>query len=216
MAKIYVLPYYRKGLSNSITSSGQLKRHRATLKVNLGVELNKKFDNTRVEKLLDGQEIQLMGPADVKWVQKKAISRISPPEGAKTRLFKEYLPYVEFFEEDLPWRYTPVATTDADFRPWMTLIAVKEDEVSFHVNSSGTKLATLQIGSEERYGEIFPNAKLLFNVAHVQIDSAVEVTRENVNDLLDENPDCGISRILCTSILEENSSYVALLIPTYE
>ena len=103
MAKIYVLPYYRKGLSNSITSSGQLKRHRATLKVNLGVELNKKFDNTRVEKLLDGQEIQLMGPADVKWVQKKAISRISPPEGAKTRLFKEYLPYVEFFEEDLPW-----------------------------------------------------------------------------------------------------------------
>ena len=216
MAKIYVLPYYRKGLSNSITSSGQLKRHRATLKVNLGVELDKKVDHTRVEKLLDGQEIQLMGPADVKWVQKKAISRISPPEGAKTRLFKEYLPYVEFFEEDLPWRYTPVATTDADFRPWMTLIAVKEDEVSFHVNSSGTKLATLQIGSEERYGEIFPNAKLLFNVAHVQIDSAVEVTRENVNDLLDENPDCGISRILCTSILEENSSYVALLIPTYE
>ena len=216
MAKIYVLPYYRKGLSNSITSSGQLKQHRATLKVNLGVELDKKVDNTRVEKLLDGQEIQLMGPADVKWVQKKAISRISPPEGAKTRLFKEYLPYVEFFEEDLPWRYTPVATTDADFRPWMTLIAVKEDEVSFHVNSNGTKLATLQIGSEERYGEIFPNAKLLFNVAHVQIDSAVEVTRENVNDLLDENPDCGISRILCTSILEENSSYVALLIPTYE
>lgn len=216
MAKIYVLPYYRKGLSNSITSSGQLKQHRATLKVNLGVELNKKIDDTRVEKLLDGQEIQLMGPTDVKSVQKNAISRISPPEGAKTRLFKDYLPYVEFFEEDLPWRYTPVATTDADFRPWMTLIAVKEDEVSFHVNSNGTKLATLQIGSEERYGEIFPNAKLLFNVAHVQIDSAVEVTRENVNDLLDENPDCGISRILCTSTLEENSTYVALLIPTYE
>ncbi len=216
MAKIYVLPYYRKGLSSSITSSGQLKQHRATLKVNLGVELDKKVDYTRVEKLLDGQEIQLMGPADVKSIQKNAISRISPPEGAKTRLFKEYLPYVEFFEEDLPWRYTPVATTDADFRPWMTLIAVKEDEVSFHVNSNGTKLATLQIGSEERYGEIFPNAKLLFNVAHVQIDSAVEVTRENVNDLLDENPDCGISRILCTSILEENSTYVALLIPTYE
>ena len=47
MAKIYVLPYYRKGLSNSITSSGQLKQHRATLKVNLGVELNKKIDDTR-------------------------------------------------------------------------------------------------------------------------------------------------------------------------
>lgn len=216
MAKIYVLPYYRKGLSNSITSSGQLKRHRATLKVNLGVELNKKFDDTRVEKLLDGQEIQLMGPADVKSVQKNAISRISPPEGAKTRLFKDYLPYVEFFEEDLPWRYTPVATTDADFRPWMTLIAVKEDEVSFLVNSNGTKLATLQIDSEERYGKIFPSAKLLFNVAHVQIDSAIEVTRDNVNALLDENPDCGISRILCTSTLEENSTYVALLIPTYE
>ena len=83
MAKIYVLPYYRKGLSNSITSSGQLKRHRATLKVNLGVELNKKIDDTPVDKLLDGQEIQLMGPADVKSVQKKAISRISPPEASK-------------------------------------------------------------------------------------------------------------------------------------
>jgi hypothetical protein len=49
MAKIYVLPYYRKGLSNSITSSGQLKQHRATLKVNLGVELNKKIDGLNEE-----------------------------------------------------------------------------------------------------------------------------------------------------------------------
>ena len=216
MTNIYILPYYRKGLSNSITCNGQLKQHRATLKVNLGVELNKKDDDTCVEKLLDGQEIQLMGPADVKSIQKKAISRISPPEASKTRLFKGYLPYIEFFEEDLPWRYTPVSTTDVDFRPWMTLIAVKEDEVSFQVKSNGTKLATLQIDSEERYGQIFPSTKLMFKVAHVQIDSAVEVTRDNVNDLLDENPDCGISRILCTSTLEENSTYVALLIPTYE
>lgn len=216
MAKIYILHYFRKGLSNHITAHGGLKQKRATLKVNLGVELNRKDLGIVEKQTLDGQVIQLMGPADVKSLQKSAVNRISPPEGAKTRLFKGYLPYVEFYEEDLPWRYTPVATGDKDFRPWMTLIAVKEDEVVYQMSSDGVKLATLQIGSEERYQEIFPNEGVLSKIAHVQIDSAVPVTPSNVNELLEVNPDCGISRILCTSVLEESNSYEVLLVPTFE
>ena len=104
MAKIYILHYFRKGLSNHITAHGGLKQKRATLKVNLGVELNRKDLGIVEKQTLNGQVIQLMGPADVKSLQKSAVNRISPPEGAKTRLFKGYLPYVEFYEEDLPWR----------------------------------------------------------------------------------------------------------------
>lgn len=216
MAKMYILPYFRKGLSNSITAHGGLKQKRATLKVSLGMELKQKDKDKVEEQKLDGQVIEVMGPADVKSLQKKSIILAYPPDNTKTRLFKGYMPYIQFFEEDLPWRYTPVATGDETFRPWITLVAVKEDEVSFGVNSNGVKFATLQIDSDQRYQEIFPDMQLLSKVAHVQIDSNVPVNQDNVNALLDENPDCGFSRILCTSKLEVSSTYMVLLVPTYE
>ena len=209
MANIYIYPYLRKGISCNINSSGTSNQRRADIKVKLGLELNDTTtDNSNIQEI-DGQTIQLMGPADVKSISTRAINMVSPPENTEVKLFKEYMPFIEFFEEDLPWRYTPVQTDDKDFHPWFALIAVKEDEVEFKATNDGSRLAVLNITSEERYQEIFPSKDLLPKLAHVQIDSKLPVTPDNINILLDENPDCGISRILCTSQLEADSSYVA-------
>lgn len=216
MANIYIYPYLRKGISCNINSSGTSNQRRADIKVKLGLELNDTTtDNSNIQEI-DGQTIQLMGPADIKSISTRAINMVSPPENTEVKLFKEYMPFIEFFEEDLPWRYTPVQTDDKDFHPWFALIAVKEDEVEFKVTNDGSRLAVLNITSEERYQEIFPSKDLLPKLAHVQIDSKLPVTPDNINILLDENPDCGISRILCTSQLEADSSYVAILIPAYK
>ena len=216
MAKIYILPYLRKGLSCNITSSGKLIQQRATLKIDLGVDLNNAVSNTVENRVLEGQIIQLMGPADVKSLKETSVNLISPVENSQVKLFKEYLPFIEFYEEDLPWRYTPVATADEDFHPWMVLIAVKESEFESIILSDATKVAMLNITSQERFNEIFPNKDLLSKVGHVQIESDIEVNKSNVDSLLEDNPDCGLSRILCTSKLDTGENYVALLIPSYE
>lgn len=216
MANVYIFPYLRKGISCSITSSGTNKKNRADVPITLGVQMNNVSTNENKTHELEGQIIQLMGPADVKSISSRAINMISPPENSEVRLFKDYMPFIEFYEEDLPWRYTPVKTDDADFHPWMALIAVKEDEVEFKTLNGGTKQAIIKVTSEDRYKEIFPDKDLLSKLAHVQIDSNVPVNSNNINSLLDENPDCGISRILCASKLEIDTSYVAILIPAYK
>lgn len=230
MGKIYILPYLRKGLANNIVDPTEEKagQKRAEIKVNLKMKGTPVAGKTEFPKdfYMDGKTIELLGPADVKSLSRKAISRKSPESTGEIRLNCDYRPYVEFYEEDLPWRYTPVSPRHKDFHSWMALIAVKDDE--FKVVMKGSIKTVVLSLTEERYKEVFPASELLNAASHVQIDTtsdeferkADEMSNEEfqkqVNDILNENPDCGISRILCTSKLEKSTAYTLLLIPAYE
>lgn len=230
MGKIYILPYLRKGLANNIVDPTEEKagQKRAEIKVNLKMKGTPVAGKTEFPKdfYMDGKTIELLGPADVKSLSRKAISRKSPESTGEIRLNCDYRPYVEFYEEDLPWRYTPVSPRHKDFHSWMALIAVKDDE--FKVVMKGSIKTVVLSMTEERYKEVFPASELLNAASHVQIDTtsdeferkADEMSNEEfqkqVNDILNENPDCGISRILCTSKLEKSTTYTLLLIPAYE
>lgn len=169
----------------------------------LGFSLKDAVSGQTSEQVIEGKEIQVLGPADVKSLRENAVSFQFPAEDSSVPIFKGYVPFIEFHEADLPWRYSPVNVSDDDFRPWMTLIAVKEEEMETMVMPDYTKAARFKISSEERYREIFPDKNLAAKAAHVQKES--------------EEPDSiGISRILCTSTLAEGCRYVALLIPSYE
>lgn len=230
MSKVYILPYLRKGLATNLTGPDKIEpgQQRARIDVTLGFDLKQVATDQTVHRNLQGQTIELLGPADVQSVNKRAISRLSPASGGGVQLNRTYMPYVEFYEEDLPWRYTPLSPSHRDFHPWMALIAVKTDEVKVYAER-GVKVAHLTL-TPERYAQVFPTAEQLSRVGHVQIDvtsdrldallsdrsiSAPQVEAE-VNAMLDLNPDCGVSRILSTSRLEASTRYTALLIPTYE
>ncbi len=47
-----------------------------------------------------------------------------------TNFETNYLPFVEFYEEDFPWRYTPASHSDGGrrLRPWLTLVVLDEGE----------------------------------------------------------------------------------------
>lgn len=218
--KVYILKYLRKGLISSLEKGNSVAKDakRAQIDVNLKFQL-KNVDSDRVEnKVLPGKKIELLGPADVKSLTSQAICRVSPAESGDVRLNANYRPYMEFYEEDLPWRYTPFAPDDRSFYPWMRLIAVKDDEcdVTFR---DGMKIVRINL-TEERISEVFSTVDELARSAHAQID--VEdgfngpLDKATINEMLDENPDCGISRVLCVSKLEPATQYVLLLIPTYE
>lgn len=218
--KVYILSYLRKGLINNIkkddTNVGKSKR----AEVNVELLVNAKDAKTGQEdsRKYAGQTIELLGPSDVRSISPKAIIRVSPAESSDVRMNASYMPYMEFYEEDLPWRYTPFAPESPNFFPWMRLIAVKKEEC-FICFRNGVKVARLNL-SEERINKVFSTSGALYKSAHVQIDvdDNFEGTLDNatVNELLNENPDCGISRILCTSPLEANTQYYIILIPTYE
>jgi len=218
--KVYILKYLRKGLISSLEKGNSVAKDtkRAQIDVNLKFQL-KNVDSGRVEnKVLPGKKIELLGPADVKSLTSQAIYRVSPAESGDVRLNANYRPYMEFYEEDLPWRYTPFAPGDSSFYPWMRLIAVKTDEcdVTFR---DGMKIVRINL-TEERISEVFSTADELVRSAHAQIDVEDSfngpLDEATINKMLDENPDCGISRVLCVSKLEPATQYVLLLIPTYE
>ncbi len=218
--KVYILQYLRKGLINNLNKNANVAPDARRAQIDIKLKFNvKNADTGKMQnKVFPGQKIELMGPIDVKSVSSKAICRVSPAETGDVRLNAAYRPFMEFYEEDLPWRYTPFAPGNSAFFPWMRLVAVKTEEVTI-VFKNGVKVARIHL-TEDRIKEVFATTADLAKSAHVQIDVDDNFTgtldEATVNVLLDENPDCGISRVLCTSKLEENSQYVLLLVPTYE
>ena len=219
--KVYILEYLRKGLVNYLprTSRDLKSTKRAQIDVKLKFQIKNVDTGYMEDKVLSGQKIELLGPADVKSVNSKAISRVSPDESGDVRLNASYRPYVEFYEEDLPWRYTPFAQySPSGFYPWMRLIAVKTEECTIAFKN-GAKIARIKL-TADRIKEVFATPEELAKSAHAQIDVEDDfqgtLDSDTVDQMLDENPDCGISRVLCTSKLEPGTEYVVLLIPTYE
>ena len=218
--KVYILNYLRKGLINNVTSEDAVSpgTSRAHIDMNLKFQVKDAGTGRTHDLVLPGQRIELLGPADVKGVNSRAICRVSPAQSGDVRLNASYRPYMEFYEEDLPWRYTPFAPGSSSFLPWMRLVAVKVDEcvISF---KGGVKIARINL-TQERINEVFCATDQHARSAHVQIDVDDNfngnLDEETVNQLLDENPDCGISRVLCMSKLEPATQYILLLIPTYE
>lgn len=217
---IYIFPYLRKGISNGIVGNSQnAGQTRAELDVNLTVDYHHVDGRTTKGATPKAVTIQLTGPADVKSLSKSAVSHFSPPENAAIRMNSVYMPYLEFYEEDLPWRYTPLPVEKSTngkevLLPWMALIAVRKDEVAFRINGSGIRIATLNVEDQQRYSEIFVDRATLLHSAHVQIESAQDFG--DVDAVLRENPDCGISRVFCMSKLIPDTEYYALLIPIFE
>ena len=216
---IYLFPYLRKGISNGITQSSlKAGKTRAELDVRLSVDYQR-VDRQKMGETPKAITIQLTGPADVKSLNKRAVSHFFPPESAAIKMTSSYMPYMEFFEEDLPWRFTPLPVEKDTANkevvlPWMALIAVRKEEVSFRISSSGIRIATLNISNQQRFSEVFAQREALLHSAHVQIESAWAIT--DVDAVLTDNPDCGISRLFCMSRLSPDTAYYALLVPVFE
>ena len=57
--------------------------------------------------------VQLVGPGDVAGVQARQVIRTEPRAGVSD-FEPNYLAAIDFYDEDFPWRYTPVAPDRRD------------------------------------------------------------------------------------------------------
>ena len=219
------LPWLRMGVANKITTAQNdaSVKLRATVKVEIDIVGDGVSSGTQTETI--SKDVQLFGPGDVVGIDKKAIVRTEPHNWI-TNFESNYLPYIEFYDEDFPWRYTPAAPDMATDRltPWLTLAILKEGDFTEGKNLKDKPLSYITV---QNASAKFPAADQLWAWAHVHVneslldkivaapgdDAAVVTTLQSI---LNNNPDHASSRILCPIKLDANTAYHAFLIPTFE
>jgi hypothetical protein len=211
------LPWLRQGLANQISgASGQ----RATIPVDL-VLTGRNLDGGSETRPPIHHDIEIYGPGDVTGLDPRAIIK-TEPDNYITNFEPNYMAHVEFYDEDLPWRYSPVTPAGHRLIPWMMLIVLKDTEFKDGRNVKDHPLPYILPAA----GVKLPPPEQLWAWAHVHVNKSLigsafrstdgAAIQSQLRQTLDADPDMGFSRILCPRRLEANMSYHAFLVPTFE
>jgi hypothetical protein len=220
------LPWLRSGVANSITvADGD-----ATVMVRAKLPLDVTLHGAKLDGGADDQnlhrDVSLYGPGDIIGIDKRAIVKVEPRDWI-TSFEPNYLPYVEFYDEDFPWRYTPAKADVARhrLRPWITLVVLEHNvEFGDGKDVTGKPLPFIELAGTADPAKVFPKPDELWAWAHVHAnvdlsqngDPAIAGVLDKLRATLSQNPDLAYSRVMCPRRLEPNVSYDAFLIPTFE
>ncbi len=213
------LPWLRRGIANNIAGR---QGARATVPVSLRID-GIAPDNSALNRQVD-RDVQLYGPGDVIGLDKKNIIRTEPRHYI-TNFEPNYLAFVDLYDEDLPWRYSPASPQGQRLQPWLALIILREDEFEDAPQRPGQPLPALRFLASDPLS-ILPAASELWAWAHVQLNRSVIGDTQRSTDgtavgqateqLLNENPDHGFSRVICPRRPEPDTAYHAFLVPVFE
>ena len=120
------------------------------------------------------KHVQLLGPGDVIGINPRVIVKTDPRNWV-TDFESNYLPYIEFYEEDFPWRFTPAragdALADSRLRPWIFLVVLEEGE--FVERRAGRPLAAFEINDDLDPASFFPPPDQSWAWAHVHVSQNI-------------------------------------------
>ncbi len=218
------LPWLRHGLANQIdpASTSAAGRSRATFRVQLRA-VGQVLEGAPLSEAIE-RNVELYGPGDVIGIDRRAIIK-TEPRPLVTNFEPNYLPYIDFYDEDFPWRYTPETPANHRLRPWIMLVVLKESEFEDGARTADSPLPYVVVSSADT---IFPPIDQLWAWAHVHVNhdlaaAPTEITSDDMNAVLPKfesalkaNPDIAYSRILCPRKLDVSSIYHAFLIPVFE
>lgn len=220
------LPWLRQGIANRI-QSGDLDAS-VTSRASITINLNLKGTGGESGDISASvpREVALYGPGDIVGIESSAIIKTEPNHWI-TNFEPNYLPYIEFYDEDFPWRYTPAAPAGNRLRPWLTLLVLEECEFTEGGNILDKPLPFIEI-SANPLQSVFPKAEELWAWAHVHVNKNLagladapqapdlDSVLTQLGALLEDNPDLAYSRLNCPRKLAPNARYHAFLIPTFE
>lgn len=228
LATYSFLPWLRQGLSNSITQTdgGAGVTLRPNILIDLGLT-GKSPSGSDITQTVSNT-VEMYGPGDIIGIDSRIIIK-NEPRNWITNFEPNYLPYVDFYEEDFPWRYTPFAPTNERLRPWLTLVILKEDEFEDVSGGTDRPLSSFKLKEGKTTSDIFPKPSELWAWAHVHVnyDLSNNAAPENVNsnpsainsaltNTITQNPDMAYARLLASRKLEANIGYHAFVIPSFE
>ena len=93
------------------------------------------------------------------------------PRDQLTNFESNYFPYIEFYEEDFPWRYTPAVPDETAhrLRPWLALVVLTEEEFDDAALAPGQPLAAFSLAAAVE--SVFAPADQLWAWAHVHVNA---------------------------------------------
>ncbi len=213
IARYAFLPWLRRGLANQlVTDATAASRARLTVEVTIGSDV--------ATRPLTPREVQLVGPGDITGLHPQAVVRTEPRHWV-TDFEPNYLSFIEFYDEDFPWRYTPRAPDLATHRllPWITLVLLTEAEFSRRTQP-GPTVGAIELRPEAVLAAIFPPVDQPWAWAHVHVNGALGTGHTPdgpaLDALLRDNPDRAYARLVCPRRLQPNTGYFAFVIPTFE
>ncbi|MCX6251742.1 MAG: hypothetical protein NTX61_13445 [Bacteroidetes bacterium] len=194
--------WLRKGIGNAIQEMDNLGNSalpggtgpRASIRLSVSVNV--------IDNKADAKDFQIIGPADIIGFSHNLVIRTEPVH-FNTNFPPNYLAHIEFYDEDLPWRYTPAKADGEKLRPWISLVVLKESE--FKRLDAIVPLPQIQLIDAP-----LPPSTETWLWAHVQTIEATSLSSDQVQ------PDHIISRLICPRKLEANTAYYAFVIPTFE
>jgi hypothetical protein len=206
---LHFLPWMRRGLARSLSQTavhgappGLTGSVRVSVVVGDGSGVG---DSAPIE-----QTMALRGPGDVVGLSANRVARTDPPAG--TQDFEpNYFPCVELVPADLPWMFTPAAAgSDDKLVPWLALVVVRADGSTI-ATKVGAPLRALQV--DDAKAEL-PKLSEAWAWAHVQ--TASDLTSTDVATAFASEPETFLARLVCPRRLDENTRYVAAIVPTFE
>ncbi|SCF19737.1 hypothetical protein GA0074695_4248 [Micromonospora viridifaciens] len=212
------VPWFRRGIAAGITAVDDPAAQTPAGRAGVAAELTLGYVGT------SGQPgaaptvrktVELVGPGDISALKTSAILAVYPPPDTTEATPGEFA-YVEFYDEDLPWRYTParpatVRVAGADrprLRPWLALFVLADGEYTAHRRDDGSAVVTV------RAGVPLPPADEAWAWAHAQLVGATTAAAAGATAATD--PDATLSRLLSPRRLRDGVRYAAFLVPAFE
>lgn len=225
-SKFSFLPWLRQGISAKISQPetfGEISdpvQTRATVPFTLAIDAVPNGGSAYSESVAEiVQNIEIFGPGEVIGINPEAIVNTDPRPNI-TDYAPNTLPYIEFYEEDFPWRYTPAHETDSKLRPWLILLVLEMSEFK-KVRLPDAPLPSITHGDDKEIP--FPDESQTWAWAHVHINKTLDKTPELNSfgkvlfDVVEnDDPNLASSRIISPRYLKENTKYQAFLIPAFE
>jgi hypothetical protein len=212
LARYQFHAWSRRGISVDISDPDDLGQGTSTqierAQVPIGVQLN---GNAQTKTFL------LVGPGDIIGVNSNMIVRTDPLDGIMD-FEPNYLAFLEFYDEEFIWRYTPAAPAGLKLRPWLLLLVLQPGE--FSRNSVQVPLPSITVTA----GGVFPPMKEHWLWGHMHSNADIpdsqltdyEQFLISLNQASQENPDQLFSRLICPRQLLANTAYTAFLVPAFE
>ena len=172
----YFFPWVRKGLSRKISEKDTLgkvvensiENYNLHPTVRLTTTVNLTDNSQNVEERTLNKILNLVGPSDILGINSSAIKLFKPSDG-EVGFSNEYLPYIEFWEPDFAWRFTPASPGEnGRLRPWLALVVCSKEKCRIANATQNTAKVIFDIKDNDDYQRIFPDPSKIDYLAHAQ------------------------------------------------
>src|SRR5437762_9254113 len=139
-----------------------------------------------------------------------------------TNFEPNYLPFIEFYDEDFLWRYTPARANGQRLRPWIALLVLEEGateaESEFKYNPRGFPLPIVTVANADAL--LAPIETWAWGHVHINegYDTPTDFEKflRSLHEMDNPNADKIISRLICPRKLKAKTGYHAFVVPAFE